>query len=111
MWIYVFLLAVEIESRAVLHEQPSDDMRTVQPDFDVVLVIEGHVSEDGDDGAYHVGVAAVSVHHEHVQEDVNQVQVAHLYQQIEIVCRPCHCCQGLEAAEDALSDLVILSGD
>lgn len=48
-------------------------MRTMQSNFDIILVIERHISEDSDDGSHHVGVAAVSINHKHVKKNVNQV--------------------------------------
>ena len=48
-------------------------MRAMQPDFDIILVVERHISEDSNDGAHHVGIAAVSIDHEHIKKDVNQV--------------------------------------
>ena len=75
----------------------------MQSDLDIALVVERHVGEDGDDRPEHVGVASVAVHHEHVQQDVNQVQVTHLDQHVEVIRGTCHSRQGLEAPEDALS--------
>ncbi len=75
----------------------------MQPNLDIALVVERHVSEDGDNRAEHVGVASVAVHHEHVQQDVNQVQVTHLNQHVEVIRGTCNRRQGLEAPEDALS--------
>ncbi len=75
----------------------------MEPDLDIALVVERHVCEDGDDRAEHVWVASVAVHHEHVQQDVNQVQVTHLNQHVEVIRGTSHCRQGLEAPEDALS--------
>lgn len=75
----------------------------MEPDLDVALVVERHVGEDCDDRAEHVRVATVAVYHEHVQQDVNQVQVTHLNQHVEVIRGTCHRRQGLEAPEDALS--------
>lgn len=70
---YVFLKVFKVEGSAIFHEESSYDMRTMQPDFDIILVVERHISEDSNDGAHHVGIAAVSIDHEHIKKDVNQV--------------------------------------
>lgn len=55
-------------------------MCTMQPNFNIVLVIERHISKDSDDGAYHVRVTSMRIHHEHVEKNMYKVQISHLNQ-------------------------------
>lgn len=84
-------------------------MRSMQPYFDIVLIVEGHVCQYRDYAAEHVRVILVEVYLQKVQNDVDEVQVSKFHQNVEIVCSTSHCCQGLETTEDALPHLICLS--
>ena len=103
-------MTVCVEGGAVLHEYPANDVRAVQPYFDIILIVQAHVSEYGDDSADHIGVGTVLLRIQHVQEDVNQVQVPHLDEHVVVVSGPSHGRERLEAAEDGLAHLVALRG-
>ena len=40
---YIVLRVVFVEGGAVLHEDGSDDVRAMESDLDVVLVVQGHI--------------------------------------------------------------------
>ena len=73
---YVVFGLIFVVSRAILHQNGPNNVRAMQANLHVVLVVQGHVCKDGDHGAQQVGVVPIHVQLEEVQDQVDEVQVS-----------------------------------
>jgi hypothetical protein len=73
---YIVFGLIFVVSRAILHQDSPNNVRAMQTNLHVVLVIERHVGKDGDHGAQQVEVVPIHVQLEEVQDQVDEVQVS-----------------------------------
>ena len=58
---------------AILHEDPTNQVRTVQTDLNIVLIVKGHVREDSQHGSNQVWIISVGVYLQHIKDEVDEV--------------------------------------
>ena len=58
---YVVFGLVFVVSSAILHENSPNDMRAMQANLNIVLIVERHVGKNGDHGAEQVGVIPIHI--------------------------------------------------
>ena len=102
----VFPFIPIVECSTVGHEDAANQMRTVEPDLNIVLIIETEIGEDCQSCANHIWVVGVVGYHKLVKEDLDDSKISQLYQDVEVVSGSCNCSKSLEATQDALFDEV-----